>query len=57
MMVVIILIVIGGMIIAISQLIPRPFIPAYQKITLPDGQLLEGPDDILGCATFGTVCR
>ncbi len=57
MMVVIILIVIGGMIIAISQLIPRPFIPAYQKITLPDGQLLEGPDDILGCGTFGTVCR
>lgn len=30
---------------------------SYQKITLPDGRIFEGPDKILGSGSFGTVYR
>lgn len=29
----------------------------YEKIRLPDGRILEGPDKVLGKGAFGTVCR
>ncbi len=41
MTVVIILIIIGGIILAIHQLISRPFIPFYQKTTILDRTVLR----------------
>jgi serine/threonine protein kinase len=30
--------------------------PPYEKIRLPDGRILEGPNKVLGKGAFGTVC-
>ena len=65
MMIVLILIIVGaisliGVLICIkvaSLLVPSPFVPPYQKVRMPDGRLLEGPNKVLGHGAFGTVCR
>jgi serine/threonine protein kinase len=61
---VIIFMMIGGILVGVvmcmklvSFLLPSPFVPPYQKIRMPDGRLLEGPDKVLGHGAFGTVCR
>jgi serine/threonine protein kinase len=64
-MLIVIILMIGGIalvglvicVMVVAQLMPRPFVPPYQKIRMLDGRILEGPYKVLGHGSFGTVCR